>query len=431
MKKIFAKFIGLFAKAVINKYRPIIIGITGSVGKTTTKEMISTVLSSQFDIRKNVKNYNNELGLPLTIFGLESPGSSVFGWLKVLKTALNLIIKKQDYPKVLVLEMGADHSGDIEYLLKIAPVDVGVLTTIGEAHIEFFKTKEDILKEKQKIVFAPSLKRAVINLDDELIAGLEDRIKANLTTYGLNSESMVRASELSISGLDGIFVDDEDIFSRNWGMSFKIHYDGSAVPFFLPKILGIPGVESALVAVAVGLHMGMNLIEISQALKEHQVTKGRLNLIAGKKQSLIIDDTYNASPRALEAALASISFLNIYPDKTLVLGSMLELGREADEYHYQAGFNIGKAGINKLVAVGQYSSEIVSGYLKAGGKKENTFVYENSIDASEAISGIITEGSCVLVKGSQGSRMEYVVKALMLNPDLSEEKLVRQSGEWI
>ena len=153
MRHLLFKILKCLSQKILKKYRPLVIGITGSVGKTSTKEAIFAVLRGKFKVRENQKNYNNEIGVPLTIIGTETGGQSIFKWLKIFFKAWILIFKKDpNYPEMLVLEMGADKAGDIEYLTKMAPCDIGVVTAVSEVHLEFFGSLEKIIVEKQKIM---------------------------------------------------------------------------------------------------------------------------------------------------------------------------------------------------------------------------------------------------------------------------------------
>lgn len=166
------------ARVVLWKYKPKIVGITGSVGKTSAKEAISLVLSTKFNVRKAEKNYNNEIGIPLTIIGAKSGEGSALGWLKVFLKWIFLIIFPSKYPEIVVLEMGIDRPGDMDYLLDFIPVDVGVLTDVSESHLEFFKTIDNIAKEKWKLIESVSNDGViVVNFDNDKIRELLSKHK--------------------------------------------------------------------------------------------------------------------------------------------------------------------------------------------------------------------------------------------------------------
>lgn len=218
LKSILQAMLNSCAKKIIKKYKPDVVGITGSVGKTSAKEAITAVLSSKFDVRSNFKNYNNEIGLPLTVIGVEkTPGRNLFGWVKVFMKAFSLRFKwNANYPDILVLEMGADKPGDIEYLLEIAPCKVGVLTFIGSAHIEFFKTIKKIAQEKRLIV--SHLKEdgfAVLNFDNEMVLQ-NAKTKAETITYGFKEGADLQATDVHI-------INDDQ---TGWpvGLNFKVSF---------------------------------------------------------------------------------------------------------------------------------------------------------------------------------------------------------------
>jgi len=178
MKKILFKMLKILATKILKKYRPLVIGITGSVGKTSTKEAIYALLRGHFKVRRNIKNYNNEIGVPLTIIGVETGNKNIFKWISIFFKALELIIvKDKEYPEMLVLEMGADKQGDIKYLVTLVPCDISVVTAISRVHYEFFKSLESIIEEKGEIV------KQIDSIDEAFEAGkkIAKTIKLNQT----------------------------------------------------------------------------------------------------------------------------------------------------------------------------------------------------------------------------------------------------------
>ncbi|MCD4693985.1 UDP-N-acetylmuramoyl-tripeptide--D-alanyl-D-alanine ligase, partial [bacterium] len=335
MKKLIQLKLKILAKTILRKYNPRIVGITGSVGKTSTKEAVFNVLSSKFNTRESIKNYNNELGVPLSIIGIKSPGKSLFGWFFVFFKALKLILlKDKDYPEFLVLEFGVDRPGDMEYLISIAKCDIGVITTIGSSHLEFFKTVKNIQKEKSVLI--KELKRegwAILNYDDELTKELKSAAKTKILTYGFHSEANVRAQNLVFS-----FEENRDIDNMS-GVSFKLNHEGSVVPIKLPRVIGYSAIYSSLAAASVGIAYKMNLVEISDALRNYYLPYGRMNLIKGIKNTLIIDDSYNSSPQSSISAIDFIKKIDLENKgrKWAVLGDMMELGSYTEEGHREVG----------------------------------------------------------------------------------------------
>lgn len=423
MKKLLEKLLAFWARKIIVKYQPKVVGITGSIGKTSAKEAIFSVLNSKFQVRENIKNYNNEIGVPLTIIGCESGGKSLIKWLKVFCQAFTLLIWRQkNYPEILVLEMGADHPGDIEYLINIVPCDIGVVTKVAPVHLEFFKTLEKVAKEKSKIVTHIKPEGfAILNFDDEKVRLMAKNIKAQIISYGYASDADVRAVELENQG-QGMDLK---------GLKFKLSSQGSTVPMFLPKVIGAHQIYAAMAAAAVGKALNMNLIEIAEGLKNYHSPKARMNLILGLKNSLIIDDTYNSSPQAAAAALDSVAKLQITEanHKVAVMGDMLELGDISDQVHYDLGEQVAQKGFDLGVFVGQYKEQMAKGAKAAG--LNNVLTFADSVQAAQKLKQGIDANDIILVKGSQGARMEKIVKALMAQPEQAADLLVRQSDNWL
>lgn len=423
MRKIIEKILFILARMIIKKYQPKIIGITGSIGKTSTKEAAFSVLQSHFRVRQTDKNYNNEIGLPLTIIGAASGGRSLIGWMKVVMKAFSLLLMEdKTYPEVLILEMGADKPGDIEYLTTIAPCDIGVVTKVAPVHIEFFGSVEKIAAEKRKIVSHLNKDGiAILNFDDETVLGMAKGLKSSVLSFGYTENADVHAVDLERQGS----VDDLP------GVKFKLLYDGSAVPVFLPRVLGQHQTYAALAAAAIGIAMKLNLIDIANGLQSYIAPKGRMNLVPGINNSLIVDDTYNSSPEAAMAAVKAIAELNLdnATRKVAIMGDMLELGDITDQAHYDLGRTVAESKFDILVAVGINRLATIRGAQEAG--MENFLDFENSIIAAEKMKELIVGHEVILVKGSQGSRMERVVKSLMREPERAKELLVRQSDEWL
>lgn len=416
------------AAAIIKKYHPEVVGITGSVGKTSAKEAVRLVLESRFDARASAKNYNNQIGVPLTIIGVaKTPGHSVVGWLMVLSRALRLLIGRDvHYPKMLVLEMGADRPGDIQYLTDLAPCTVGVLTAISHAHTEFFKTIKKIAQEKRVII--SHLRRdgfAVLNFDNELVMENAAVTKAEVLTYGLKEGAAIRATDVNV-------LFDASGF-RPTGLNFKVHYRGNIVPVFLPDALSESFIPAALAAIAVGSIFGINLVEAAQSLRQFSPLPGHLRLIPGIKNTLIIDDTYNSSPAAAKAALETLASIPVPAgaERYAVLGDMLELGPETETTHREIGFKVAELSIDYLITVGEASKTTAAAAHEAGLEEHRVVCFADSVAAGKFLQEQLDEGDIILVKGSQGARMEKIVKEVMAEPLLAKDLLVRQEESWL
>lgn len=428
LKNILHYILRVLSKKVLKKYRPDVIGITGSIGKTSTKEATAAILSCRFRVRKNSKNYNNEIGVPLTILGFEkTPGASIFGWLKVFGRGLKLLSRREEnYPEILVLEMGADKPGDIAYLTDMAPCKIGVLTFISHAHTEYFKTIKKIAQEKRIILsHLNSDGFAVINYDNQLVRECTTNTKAEVTTYGFNEGADLRATDINILT--------DEITGWPTGINFKINYKGNIVPAFLPGEVAEHLIPSALAGMAVGNILGINLVEAVEALKKLSPLPGHMSLIPGIKHTLIIDDTYNSSPEPTKSALKTLATINIKSDaeRYAVLGDMLELGGETENAHREVGFKAAELGIDFLITVGEASKLTATAAREAGMDTNKIASFADSVSAGRFLQEKLEENDVVLVKGSQGVRMEKIVKEIMAEPLEASKLLVRQEEVWL
>jgi len=426
LKSILQYILKSLAKKILKKYRPDVVGITGSIGKTSTKEAAAAVLRAKFSVRSNVKNYNNEIGLPLTIIGIEqTPGRSPLGWLRVFKKALRLLCHRDpNYPEILVLEMGADKPGDIAYLTDIAPCKVGVFTYVAHAHTEFFKTITKIAQEKRRILSHLSEDGyAVVNFDNSLV--MENaKTKAETLTFGFKDGADFQATDVN-------YIIDQE---TGWpsGLNFKVNFRGNIVPVYLPGVVAEHLVPSALAGLAVGHIFGVNLVDAAAALRDLSPMPGHMRLISGIKNTLIIDDTYNSSPEPTRSALLTLSKIKIKEgaERYAALGDMLELGTETENAHREIGLRAAELGVDVLVAVGEASKHTAAAAREAGMNEHKVLVFNDSISAGRFLQDAIKPGDVLLVKGSQGARMEKIVKELMAEPLKAKELLVRQGEEW-
>jgi UDP-N-acetylmuramoyl-tripeptide--D-alanyl-D-alanine ligase len=429
MKKIVMKLLAFFANKIIKKYKPKVVGITGSVGKTSSKEAISLVLSCQKRVRSSFSNYNNEFGLPLTIIGLKSPGKNLFKWFFVFCKAIFLLFfKDKSYPEYLVLEMGIDREGDMDYLLKIVKPDRAVLTNISHSHLEYFGSIDKIKKEKMKLLHG--LKKggvAIVNSDNDFLKNVKEELKVLLINYGFKPGANILARDLNFILPDG------DLKNNFYGANFKLEYRGSIVPVVLPGVISKSSVYSVLSALAVAISFDFNLIDLVGCLKNIKVPVGRMNVLSGIKNTILIDDTYNSSP---ESSLLALDFLQSIKKrqnrrKIVALGDMLELGNYSEEGHRLIGDKISKLDIDEIVLVGEKSRDIGRGAIAGGFDKNFIFQFKESSEAGLFLQKRMSEGDVVLLKGSQGVRMEKAVKEIMAEPMKSGELLVRQSNEWV
>ncbi|MDI6734155.1 MAG: Mur ligase family protein [Patescibacteria group bacterium] len=420
--KILKTILKILAKLTIRRYRPQIVGITGSVGKTSAKEATRAVLLGFKRVRSSPKSFNNELGLPLNILGDWRKTGGLFFWFEViLSSIMQLTIKNQDYPEVLILEYGVDRPGDMSYLLSIARPHIGVFTAVGEVpvHVEFFNGPEGVVREKTKLISQlPATGFAVLNADDAAVLSVKAQTRAHVVTFGFFSGADMRIGNFNNSFENGL-----------GGADFKLTYGGSFVPVHLNGSLGRVRAYSSAIAAVIGLIFGMNLVKLAEALKHYESPAGRLKLIPGIKESIIIDDTYNASPIAMKEALET--FKNIKAKRKIaVLGDMLEIGKYTLQAHEEIGKMAAKI-VDFLIVVGIRGKFISESAIRAGFPKKSISVFMSVRDAGLFLQSKIERGDVILIKGSQGVRLEKVVKDVMAEPQDAEKLLVRQNKEWL
>jgi len=423
MRKILQKILRTLAKIALKKYKPIVIAITGSVGKTSTKEAIFSVLKNHFGekrVRRNFRNYNNELGVPLTIFNLETAGKSILRWIPKFIKIFWMIIFRVSYPDFLVLEMGADKPNDIKYLIDFVPHKVGVVTAVGEipVHVEFFSSPEKVAEEKETLIKRLSKDGvAILNYDDERVRKMASATEAKILTYGLNEKADVKATNYDLK----ILSDNENTSELN----FKLDFKGSSVPAKLINVLGVQHLYSALAAAAVGIVFNLNLVEISEAIKEIKPLPGRMHLIKGIKNTLIIDDTYNAAVLSMEAGLESLKTFDGPPvgppcceageagrRKIAVLGEMLEIGQYSPEAHIKIGKKAAEIA-DLIFAVGNRANFIAEGAIKSGFPQDKIFQFNTSDEAKLVIQKELKENDVVFIKGSRSMKMEKVIEEIV------------------
>lgn len=426
MRRLLQFKLNFWARLILKKYQPVVIGVTGSLGKTSAKEAIFAVLRNQLSVRMSQKNYNNEIGLPLTIIGACAAGRNFFGWFGILLAAAKLIlIRDKNYPRVLILEMGVDRPGDMAYLTEIAPPVVGLVTAVSYSHLEYFGDIINIKKEKQVLIEnVDSQGLAILNYDNEGTRAMVEASKARVLTYGLQDGANLQAQDIVFNFTKGNY--------ELAGINFKLNYDGSIVPVFMDNVLTESALYAALAGAAVGIYFKMNLVEIAQALRDFSLPRGRMTILPGIKHTFIIDDTYNSSPEAAIAAVDILGRIKIdeSASRYAVLGDMLELGAYTEEGHRLVGAKVVKSGINQLIAVGEKARDIIRGATEAGLADDYIFYFDNAQEAGKFLQNRIKAGDVILVKGSQNVRLEKTVQEIMAEPERAAELLVRQEEEW-
>lgn len=410
------------ARLALLRHKPRIIAVTGSVGKTTTKDAIYAALSPEISIRKNQKSFNSEFGVPLTILGLENAWNSPIQWLVNLVRGIGTIVSS-DYPKWLVLEVGADRPGDIRTIAKWLRPDIAVITGVPDvpAHVEFFRTPEDLLREKRALAeYLRPGGKLIINGDDLRMREMRSDFRGACIMYGIESDNDYFASHEEIV-YEG---------SVPTGIRFRINHEGYSLPVAISGALGRPRVYAALAAVAVGECLGVDPVASSNALTAWAPPPGRVRIVPGARGSIIIDDSYNSSPVAALAALDILKDVKARR-KIALLGDMLELGRYSKDSHRKVGERAAEVA-DMLITVGFRSRAMGEAALDAGMQDAQVREYDlgESGRAGEELLREVQEGDIILVKGSQSVRMEKAVKALMAEPQKAADYLVRQDEAW-
>lgn len=418
LKPIIVWMLTLEAKLVLKKYKPSIIVVTGSVGKTSTKDAVAEVVSRFSFARKSEKSFNSDTGVPLTILGCKNPWNSHVKWFKVLIEGFLLIILPNHYPKWLVLEVGADNPGDIRSMMEWITPQVVVVTKLPEipVHVEAYASPDETREEEFSPAYAlPPEGTLIYSRDDTFATELARGVSCHTLTYGFKDESTVRAGEVEVGyGADGFPV----------GIVTKVEHRGSHFPLQILGTVGVHQMYPALAALAVADALDITMVDALEHLQHYIPPQGRMRLLEAVKGALMIDDSYNASPTAVSAALVALSEIQVKGKKIVVLGDMLELGTFSMEEHRRIGQEAAKVA-DVVIGVGVRARGIAEG---AEGKEVYHFTSADGV--GEFITERLEEGDVVLVKGSQGVRLERVTEVLLKEKEKAGEVLVRQDAEW-
>lgn len=434
MKRKILKYILKFlAKIILWRYRPEIIGVTGTAGKSSSKEAIYSVISNNFLTAKSVLNLNTDVGLPLTIIRGVDAKRNILLWIKnFLKALLLIIIKDKNYPKILVLEMSEDKPKMIQYLTDLAQPKIGVLTWIGETpvHVTNFKDTAELIEELEYLIKSlPENGQAVLNIDCPLILKLRDKIKINHITYGFHE-----LADLQITNYKIIFKNDRDRDTKSFQdiASFcHLNYKGSYLPISIKGVFGKPQIYALSAAASVGLCLGLNLVEIVKQLEKYQLLPGRTSFIQGINNSWILDDSYNANPDSVKAALETFQdiYLAINQDdqskkrKIVILGEMRELGKYSDSAHKEIGELVLETA-DIFIGIGEKMKLAVEVAENKKNNLQQVYYFSDSWQAAKEIKSLIEDEDLILIKGSRGIHTEQITKTLMLNPQEAEQKLI-------
>lgn len=406
--KILSWKLKILTRIYIWRFRPTIIGITGSAGKTSAKKAIYAALGQRFRVRHSQGNFNTELGLSLTFLGewKEITKPLWWFWLKVLlKGAWGLLMPKRWYPEILILEYGADKPGDISTLLSIATPHIAVLTAIGNVpvHVEHYPVGvEQVAKEKTKLISNLGVHDiAVCNEDDALVRTGKEKTRAQKLSFGFSKSADIRISNFSH------IIKEE----RIKGIHFKLERDGAMVPVVLEHVFSVGHAYAAACAVMVARALNIHMIEAANSLSQYyRPEAGRSGIIPGVKNTQIIDESYNSSPLALELALKTLESIT-YTRRVGVLGDMLELGEHTIKAHEAIGM-VAPNALDVLVTVGTRAALIAKKAVKKGMGQEYVFSFDTAEEAAKPVEKLLKKGDVILVKGSRSIGLETVIEEI-------------------
>jgi UDP-N-acetylmuramoyl-tripeptide--D-alanyl-D-alanine ligase len=364
----------LLASYVRKKWGRRLIGITGSNGKTTTKEITSHLLGSKFQVFKSAGNFNNEYGLPLSI------------------------LRITEQHEIAVMEMGMSHSGEIRQLCQIARPNIGIVTNVRAVHLEHFNSLQGIGFAKRELIEELSVEGvAVLNNDDAYVRKFGRAFPGLVLTFGANAPATYRATEIQSEGLAG--------------NSFRLVYRSKAHRMRVP-LIGEHNVLNALPGIAVAHHLGMDFESIDQRLQELQPVSGRGEILRFGDGITIINDTYNSNPSALRALIRFLKKVPGYRRKILVAGEMLELGPSSEEFHRECGHLAAHVGIDQIMGVQGLAIHLVRAALEDGYDNSHARFFDDAQAAGESLYGEVQPGDLILIKGSRGVKTEKVVESL-------------------
>ncbi|MFT9493494.1 UDP-N-acetylmuramoyl-tripeptide--D-alanyl-D-alanine ligase [Anaerosolibacter sp.] len=361
------------AKYYLSKFEIPVIGVTGSTGKTSTKDMIYAVLSQRYKVLRNQGNFNNHIGLPLTIFDLEN------------------------HHELAVLEMGMSGLGEISLLAELVRPTIAAITNIGLSHIEHLGSQENIMKAKMEITnYFHKGSRLIVNGDDEHLGTLQHKeFHFDIIYIGVHGRYNYIAENIQDLG--------------EYGSQFDLSIGSHKYTFKL-KVPGKHNIYNALIAIVIGIEMNVDIRLIQGALEEFGGSKMRLNIFSTSEGIKIINDAYNASPDSMMSAISVLDKM-IANRKIACLGDMLEMGEYTERGHYQVGAEIMNGHkLDMLIAVGNSARYIAAGAKEHGFDQKYIFICKDNHGAIEILKEILKCGDAVLVKGSRGMKMEEIVE---------------------
>ncbi len=372
------------ARAIRRRWGKKLVGVTGSTGKTTTKEMIAAVLASHFRVLKSPGNLNNQFGIPLSLLALEPEH------------------------EVAVMEMGMSAGGEIARLASIAGPQIGVVTNVAPAHLEFFDSVDSIARAKRELIegLQPP-KAAILNFDDDRVRRFAEGFDGRVLTFGFKQGAQIRCLEV------------ETFWSKS-GQGIRTEFRLEGAPYRGRFTIPMPGrhnVENALAAIATAVLFDIPEPEVQNALREFKPPGQRADIISLPDGLVIMNDSYNSNPKAMEMMLKTLRDWPCTGRRIVVAGEMLELGPSSPQLHREVGAICARSGIDWLAGVQGDARYILDGAREAGLSSERMIYFDRAQEAALFCRGLLRRGDVVLVKGSRGVHLEELVKALQPSPE--------------
>lgn len=412
-KKFIQKRLEALAKRYFKKKNIKLVVVTGSVGKTSTKMAIATVLGERYAVRVNEGNHNTHMSAPLAMLGIEYPENvhSISAWIAVWRAA-HIRLRQDDDVEVVVQELGTDNPGDIARFGKYLRPDIAVVTAVSPEHMEFFGNIHEVAREELSVASYSML--TIINRDDinQDYAKYADTHEIN--TYGLSAEAEYRIVLEPSSPLDGRIG---QLIAPEW----------DKLPVNL-QVVGNQGVKAAAAAAVVGAKLGLTSQQVAVGMSKIRPVKGRMTILRGLEDSILIDDTYNASPLAVHAALDTLYAIES-PQRIVILGSMNELGASSPQAHEEVGKYCDPTKLEWVVTIGAEAEKYLAPAAAANGCQVKSF--QSPYRAGGFVHSVLKQNAVVLAKGSQNGVFAEEALKILLHATEEESSLVRQSEFWL
>lgn len=410
---------------IIRKYKPTIIMVTGSVGKTSTKDAIADALCKTHFLRKSEKSFNSEFGVPFTIIGVGNPWKSVFAWVRVFQEAFTLLLLPNHYPKMLVLEVGAGKEGDITKTLRIVTPNIVVVTLLPDVpvHVEAYASPQAVREEEFMPAYALAPAAPLIISSDDLYArDMAMRLPVNTSMYGVREDAQVRIEQTDF------LIENGHVRGMQAQITIKNVNGTETVPVTIRGALGRQQFFAVAAALSVATALSISAETALSGISSYVPPPGRGRILDGVQESIIIDESYNASPVAVSESLLTFRDLISSSRRIVVLGDMLELGRYSVSEHACIG-KLATQCADIIVTVGVRARGIARSAQEEGYDEKNIHLCDTTKEAIAVLLKLVQPNDVFLIKGSQSIRLERVVERMLRNPSDSV-KLTRQDKQW-